>query len=239
MREALHLALDHALQADERVFLLGEDIADPGASGPTAGLSTKFGHDRVLDTPISDAAILGAAIGAAIDGLLPVAEIMIMDFIGIAADQLINNAAKLRFMTAGRTTASRSGSPDRGRQSTMAGMGGRPATLHDVARAAAVSVATASRTLNGSARTVRQENAARVLAGSLSASRVAQPTETTITSGLAQSIAPSSVPSTASSVTAPAAIASGAMILAWRPPESARPTPAPMSAAVNGAKNET
>jgi pyruvate dehydrogenase E1 component beta subunit len=105
MREALNLALDQALAADERVFLLGEDIADPGASGPTAGLSTKYGHDRVLDTPISEAAIVGAAIGAAIDGMLPVAEIMIMDFIGIAADQLINNAAKLRFMTAGRTTA--------------------------------------------------------------------------------------------------------------------------------------
>ena len=105
MREALNLALDQAMAADDRVFLLGEDIADPGASGPTAGLSTKYGHDRVLDTPISEAAIIGAAIGAAIDGLLPVAEIMIMDFIGIAADQLINNAAKLRFMTAGRTTA--------------------------------------------------------------------------------------------------------------------------------------
>jgi acetoin:2,6-dichlorophenolindophenol oxidoreductase subunit beta len=105
MREALNLALDQALQSDDRVFLLGEDIADPGASGPTAGLSTKYGHDRVLDTPISEAAIVGAAIGAAIDGMLPVAEIMIMDFIGIAADQLINNAAKLRFMTAGRTTA--------------------------------------------------------------------------------------------------------------------------------------
>jgi pyruvate dehydrogenase E1 component beta subunit len=86
-------------------ILLGEDIADPGATGPTAGLSTKFGHDRVLDTPISEAGIVGAAIGAAIDGLLPVAEIMIMDFIGIAADQMINNAAKLRFMTGGRTTA--------------------------------------------------------------------------------------------------------------------------------------
>lgn len=105
MREALNLALDQALDADERVFLLGEDIADPGATGPTAGLSTKYGHARVLDTPISEAAIMGAAIGAAIDGLRPVAEIMIMDFIGIAADQLVNNAAKLRFMTAGRTTA--------------------------------------------------------------------------------------------------------------------------------------
>ena len=105
MREALHLALDQAMAADDRVFLLGEDIADPGASGPTAGLSTRYGHDRVLDTPISEAAIVGAAIGAAIEGMRPVAEIMIMDFIGIAADQLINNAAKLRFMTAGRTSA--------------------------------------------------------------------------------------------------------------------------------------
>lgn len=59
MREALNLALDQALAADERVFLLGEDIADPGASGPTAGLSTKYGCDRVLDTPISEAAIVG------------------------------------------------------------------------------------------------------------------------------------------------------------------------------------
>ncbi|ETW23297.1 alpha-ketoacid dehydrogenase subunit beta [Mycobacterium gastri] len=105
MREALNLALDQALRADERVMLIGEDIADPGASGPTAGLSTKYGADRVVDTPISEAAIMGAAIGAAIDGMLPVAEIMIMDFIGLAADQLINHAAKLRFMTGGRTTA--------------------------------------------------------------------------------------------------------------------------------------
>jgi pyruvate dehydrogenase E1 component beta subunit len=104
-REALNLALDQALAADERVVLLGEDIADPGSSGPTKGLSTTYGADRVLDTPISEAAILGAAIGMAMDGFLPVAEIMIMDFIGIAADQLINNAAKLRFMTGGRVTA--------------------------------------------------------------------------------------------------------------------------------------
>ena len=105
MREALSLALAQALDTDDRVFLLGEDIADPGAAGPTAGLSTRYGRERVLDTPISEAGIVGAAIGAAIGGLLPVAEIMIMDFIGIAADQMINNAAKLRFMTAGRTTA--------------------------------------------------------------------------------------------------------------------------------------
>lgn len=103
MREALNLALDQALAADEGVFLLGEDIADPGASGPTKGLSTKYG-DRVFDTPISEASIIGSAIGAALEGLKPVAEIMMMDFLGIAADQLVNHAAKLRFMSAGRTT---------------------------------------------------------------------------------------------------------------------------------------
>lgn len=105
MREALNLALDQAMERDDRVLLIGEDIADPGALGPTSGLSTKYGEDRVMDTPISEAAIVGAAIGAAMDGFRPVAEIMIMDFIGIAADQIINHAAKLRFMTGGRTTA--------------------------------------------------------------------------------------------------------------------------------------
>jgi pyruvate dehydrogenase E1 component beta subunit len=105
MREALNLALDQAMERDERVTLLGEDIADPGASGPTKGLSTKYGTDRVLDTPISEAAIVGAAIGLAMEGFKPVAEIMIMDFIGIAADQIVNHAAKMRFMTGGRTSA--------------------------------------------------------------------------------------------------------------------------------------
>jgi pyruvate dehydrogenase E1 component beta subunit len=87
------------------VLVLGEDVADPagGVSGVTKGLSTKYGDDRVLDTPISEAAIVGAAIGAAVDGMLPVAEIMIMDFIGIALDQIVNHAAKLRFMSGGRT----------------------------------------------------------------------------------------------------------------------------------------
>jgi pyruvate dehydrogenase E1 component beta subunit len=102
---ALRAALDEALASDPRVFLLGEDLADPGGgiAGVTAGLSTKYGHDRVLDTPISEAAIVGAAIGAALEGQLPVAEIMIMDFIGIALDQLVNIAAKARFTSGGRT----------------------------------------------------------------------------------------------------------------------------------------
>jgi acetoin:2,6-dichlorophenolindophenol oxidoreductase subunit beta len=105
VREALNRALDEALAGDSRVLVLGEDVADPagGVSGVTKGLSTKYGTDRVLDTPISEAAIVGAAIGAALDGMLPVAEIMIMDFIGIALDQIANHAAKLRFMSGGRT----------------------------------------------------------------------------------------------------------------------------------------
>jgi pyruvate/2-oxoglutarate/acetoin dehydrogenase E1 component len=102
---ALNEALDEALASDPRVFLLGEDLADPagGVAGVTSGLSTKHGRDRVLDTPISEAAIAGAAIGAAIDGQIAVAEIMIMDFIGIAIDQIVNLAAKARFMSGNRT----------------------------------------------------------------------------------------------------------------------------------------
>ena len=103
---AINQALDQALAADPRVFLIGEDLADPGGGvvGVTKGLSTKHGKDRVLDTPISEAAILGTAIGAALEGRIAIPEIMIMDFITIAADQIINLAAKARFMSAGRTT---------------------------------------------------------------------------------------------------------------------------------------
>ncbi len=107
MGEAINLALDQALARDERVVLLGEDIADPGGGivGVTMGLSSKYGDRRVRDTPISEAAIAGAAVGAGLNGYRAVAEIMIMDFIGIALDQILNHAAKVRFMTAGRTTA--------------------------------------------------------------------------------------------------------------------------------------
>jgi acetoin:2,6-dichlorophenolindophenol oxidoreductase subunit beta len=105
--EALNLAMEEALGRDERVVLLGEDIADPsgGILGATRGLSTKYGEDRVRDTPISEAAIVGAAVGAALAGYRPVAEIMIMDFIGIAIDQIVNHAAKMRYMTAGRLSS--------------------------------------------------------------------------------------------------------------------------------------
>jgi acetoin:2,6-dichlorophenolindophenol oxidoreductase subunit beta len=117
---AINEALDEALAADPRVFLLGEDLADPagGVSGATRGLSTKHGRNRVLDTPISESAIVGAAIGAALEGQLPVAEIMIMDFITIAMDQVVNIAAKARFMSAGRT-----GCPITVRTATFGGLG--------------------------------------------------------------------------------------------------------------------
>lgn len=105
MAAALREALDEALAADQRVFLLGEDIADPsgGVTGLTKGLSTKYGRHRVLDTPISEAAIAGAAVGAALEGQIPIAEIMMFDFMTIAMDQIVNIAAKARFMSAGRT----------------------------------------------------------------------------------------------------------------------------------------
>jgi acetoin:2,6-dichlorophenolindophenol oxidoreductase subunit beta len=104
MREALNSALAQALAADPSVILIGEDLADPGGgiSQVTKGLSTAFGTDRVRDTPISESAIVGAAVGAAAAGLRPVAEVMIMDFISIALDQLVNHAAKARFMSGGR-----------------------------------------------------------------------------------------------------------------------------------------
>jgi len=103
MREALNLALREALAADPDVLLIGEDLADPGGgiSQVTKGLSTRFGTDRVRDTPISEAAIVGAAVGAAMAGMRPVAELMIMDFVSIALDQLVNHAAKARFMSGG------------------------------------------------------------------------------------------------------------------------------------------
>jgi pyruvate/2-oxoglutarate/acetoin dehydrogenase E1 component len=105
VRAAITRALDEALAADDTVVLLGEDIADPsgGVFGVTKGLSTKYGVDRVRDTPISEQAIVGAAIGAALGGLRPVAEVMFMDFLGLVLDQLANHAAKLRYMSGGRT----------------------------------------------------------------------------------------------------------------------------------------
>lgn len=105
-REGIRMALDEAMEADENVFLLGEDIADAQGGGvfkTSLGLSTKYGVGRVRSTPITEQAIVGAAVGAAIVGHRPVAEIMLMNFITVAMDQIVNHAAKLRFMSGGQT----------------------------------------------------------------------------------------------------------------------------------------
>ena len=105
--EAYNRGLDEAMAADSSVILLGEDIADEeggGAFKVTAGLSTKYGVERVRTTPISEQAIVGAAIGASLAGMRPVAEIMLMNFITVAMDQIVNHAAKLRFMSGGQTS---------------------------------------------------------------------------------------------------------------------------------------
>lgn len=103
---AINEAMDVAMGLDEKVFLLGEDIAEPsgGVYKITKGLSTKYGTARVRKTPISEQAIIGAAVGAAIAGYKPVAEIMIMDFIAVCLDQITNHAAKIRYMSGGQTT---------------------------------------------------------------------------------------------------------------------------------------
>ena len=105
MGEAVCQTLDLALQADPNVFLLGEDIADPagGVFKTSAGLSTKFGRSRVRPTPIAEQAIIGAATGAALVGMRPVAEIMFCDFAGVCLDQIANHAAKQRYMSGAAT----------------------------------------------------------------------------------------------------------------------------------------
>jgi pyruvate dehydrogenase E1 component beta subunit len=104
--EAIREALREEMLRDETVFLIGEDIGiEGGFGGPfgvTKGLSEEFGHDRVRDTPISESAIVGVAIGAAIMGMRPVAEMQYGDFIFSAMDQVVNQAPKLRYMSGGQ-----------------------------------------------------------------------------------------------------------------------------------------
>ncbi len=101
---AITSALTTAMRADERVFVLGEDVAEGGPYTATAGLVEEFGAARVINTPISEAAITGVAIGAAQSGMRPVLEIMFIDFITLALDQLVNGAAKAHFMSGGQLT---------------------------------------------------------------------------------------------------------------------------------------
>ena len=112
-RQAINEALRQEMERDHRVILMGEDVAgglgSPGEQdawggplGVTKGLMPKFGRDRVLDTPISESAFIGAAAGAAATGLRPVAELMFVDFLGVCFDQIFNQAAKFKYMFGGK-----------------------------------------------------------------------------------------------------------------------------------------
>jgi pyruvate dehydrogenase E1 component beta subunit len=104
-REAVRDALSRAMHADEDVFIMGEDIAEMGGSmGVTQGMLAEFGPDRVRNTPISEMAIVGAGIGAAMQGMRPVVEIMYEDFTTLAMEQIVNQAAKHRYMSGGQVT---------------------------------------------------------------------------------------------------------------------------------------
>ena len=105
--EAINEALREEMARDPSVFILGEDVGVMGGVfGVTAGLIQQFGEARVLDTPISETGIVGAALGAAMMGMRPVAEIMFGDFLGCAGDQLINQVAKARYMSGGKARVS-------------------------------------------------------------------------------------------------------------------------------------
>jgi pyruvate dehydrogenase E1 component beta subunit len=102
--QAITDTLAEAMRTDPRVFVLGEDVAAGGPWGATNGLVEEFGPERIRNTPISEAAICGIAIGAAQSGLRPVVEIMFVDFLTLALDQLVNQAAKAHFMSGGQLT---------------------------------------------------------------------------------------------------------------------------------------
>lgn len=116
MRDAINDALHIEMARDPRIIVLGEDVsggaggtsgereASGGIFGITKGLLPKFGAERVIDTPISESAIMGAAAGAALAGLRPVAELMFADFVGVSLDQIFNQMAKFRYMFGGKTT---------------------------------------------------------------------------------------------------------------------------------------
>ena len=104
-KDALHEALDQIMQKDDRVFLLGEDIGVyGGAFGVTGDLQEKYGKERVIDTPISESAITGACVGAALTGMRPVGEIMFSDFVTLSMEQLVLQASRIRFMFGGKAT---------------------------------------------------------------------------------------------------------------------------------------
>jgi len=104
-REAIHDAMVEEMRRDESVFLIGEDIGSyGGAFGVSAGMLAEFGPQRIRETPISELAIVGAAAGAAMVGMKPIAELMFMDFVLLALEPLMNQAAKARYMFGGKAT---------------------------------------------------------------------------------------------------------------------------------------
>src|SRR5579863_9305532 len=103
MREALNQAMREEMTRDPRVFLLGEEVGNyQGAYKVTQGLVAEFGEWRVRDTPIAEEAIVGVAVGAAFTGLRPIAEMMTFNFSILALDQVVNHAAKFRYMSGGQ-----------------------------------------------------------------------------------------------------------------------------------------
>ncbi|MEA2015446.1 MAG: alpha-ketoacid dehydrogenase subunit beta [Actinomycetota bacterium] len=103
--EAIREAMQQKMRQDNNVYILGEDIGEyGGAFGVTVGMLEEFGKERIRNTPISEAAIVGAAIGSAITGMRPIAEIMFSDFITIAMEQIANQAAKIRYMFGGKAS---------------------------------------------------------------------------------------------------------------------------------------
>lgn len=106
-REAIIEAMDEEMARDDSVFLLGEDIAEFGGSyKTTVGLLEKYGDERVRNTPISEQGIIGSALGAALVGMRPVAELMYIDFSAVAMDQIVNQVAKVRYMFGGKANTS-------------------------------------------------------------------------------------------------------------------------------------
>jgi pyruvate dehydrogenase E1 component beta subunit len=102
-REAVRDAMSEAMRRDEDVFIMGEDIAEMGGSmGVTQGMLEEFGPDRVRNTPISEMAIVGAGVGAAIAGMRPIVEVMYQDFLTLAMEQIVSQAAKHRYMSGGQ-----------------------------------------------------------------------------------------------------------------------------------------
>ena len=98
--EAVREAIAEEMRRDPRVFILGEDVAEAGAFQGAAGLSQRFGNQRVIDTPISEPGFTGIAVGAAMTGMRPVVDIMFGDFITLTMDQMINQAAKIHYCLA-------------------------------------------------------------------------------------------------------------------------------------------